>query len=144
METIKTDQTNLGEFQEMKRQEMQGNVDAAIHHLRELGVRVTKRAIAEEVGCHENTLRKPYLKEFLSRYEEFQPKGASASKAMTLEEALRRIAQLEDERDHSRHNNRKLRDDLAKVRKERDDFELKYRKLLWQYQVDVGNRKTKL
>ena len=78
-------------------------------------------------------------------YKEFQPKNKDPlSKNMTLEEAMKRISSLEDELVHSRHNNRVLKEDNSRLRAERDNFELKYRTLLGQYQIDVGKKISRL
>lgn len=134
-------QNNFEQFQEEKRKEMKENVERAIIHLRELGIRVTKRSIAEEVGCHENSLRKPYMKDYLSQFEEFQSKTVEENTSpMSLDEALTRISYLEDQLEHSKHNNRVLRETISQIRKERDAYEYKYRKLLGQYQIDIGKK----
>jgi len=131
--------------QERQRQDMLENIDEAIQRLREQGIRITKRSLAAELGCHENSLRAPYVKAFLANYREFQPKDETPiTKNMTLEEALKRISYLEGELEHSRHNNRVLKEDNSKLRIERDNFELKYRKLLGQYQIDVGKKNNRL
>lgn len=141
MQATESNQNHFEQFQEEKRKEMQENVEVAIFHLRELGISVTKRSIAQEVGCHENSLRKPYMKAFLSTFKEFQPKKKKIiDQSMTLEEAMKRIAFLEDALEHTRHNNRTLKEDSTQLRKERDDYEEKYRKLLGQYQIDVGKK----
>ena len=121
------------------------NLEESIQRLREQGIRITKRSLAAELGCHENSLRAPYVKAFLANYKEFQPKNKDPlSKNMTLEEAMKRISSLEDELVHSRHNNRVLKEDNSRLRAERDNFELKYRTLLGQYQIDVGKKISRL
>ena len=141
MQNEKKKINHFEQFQEEKRRETQENVKNAILHLRELGVCVTKRSIAEEVGCHENSLRKSYMKAFLSEFEEFQPKnGKAIAQTMTLEEAIKRVSYLMSELEHSRHNNRMLKEKNTRLKNERDDYEKKYRKLLGQYQIDVGKK----
>ena len=59
---------------------------------------------------------------------------------MTLEEAMKRNAYLESELEHSRHNNRVLKEEISRLRNERSNYEMLYRKLLGQYQIDVGKK----
>ena len=135
--------TNFAQYQKAQREETCEKIEKAILYLRKSGIPITKKAIANEVGCHENTLRLPYIKEFLSNFEEFQPHDKK-SKTMTLEAALVRIASLEDQLSHSRTQNRTLRLKLDQTQKDRDMNEDKYRRLLGRYQIDVGKMKINL
>ena len=132
---------NAENYHEKQRAETCANIERAILHLRVIGVRVTKRSIAEEVGCHENTLRLPYVKSFLTAFEEFQPKQNTPA-TMSVDEAMQRISQLKDALAHSRNRNKNLTAELARLRAERDNYEMKYRRLLGKYQIDVGKMKT--
>ena len=134
--------SNLTAYQEKQREEMCNSINDAIMRLRELGLRVTKRAIADEVGCHENTLRLPYVQAFLSNYEEFQPKQQTSAANLTLDEALNRISRLEESLEHSRNQNKALKTDNARLRKERDDWKDKYERLLGRFQIEIGKMKV--
>ena len=125
---------------EQQRENMRCSIDEAIERLRSTGIRVTRKSIADEIGCHENTMKQPYIREYLSTFEEFQPHGKNTSQ-MTMEQAMQRIAQLEDALSHSKNRNRTLCAEHVRLRKERDEYEYKYRRLLGRYQVDIGKMK---
>ncbi len=61
---------------------------------------------------------------------------------MSVDEAMQRISQLKDALAHSRNRNKNLTAELARLRAERDNYEMKYRRLLGKYQIDVGKMKT--
>ncbi|MBR1455762.1 MAG: hypothetical protein IJ594_01210, partial [Oscillospiraceae bacterium] len=70
---------------EQQRENMRCSIDEAIERLRSTGIRVTRKSIADEIGCHENTMKQPYIREYLSTFEEFQPHGKNTSQ-MTMEQ----------------------------------------------------------
>lgn len=53
---------NAKEFRVEQREAREKAIDEAIRYLRESGLPVTKKAIAEELGCHVNTLQQPYMR----------------------------------------------------------------------------------
>lgn len=126
---------------EQKRESMRFSIESAIVRLRNAGIRVTKKSIADEIGCHENTLKQPYIKEFLSSFDEFQPHSKEAP-PMTLEQALLRITKLENALTHSKNRNQLLIAEQTRLRIERDEYENKYRHLLGEYQIKVGKKKV--
>ena len=134
---------NLKSFQEQQKADTFKAIDEAILHLREEGHPITKKAIAEEVGIHPNTLGQQHVKEFLENYPEFSKKTS-----MSLEEENEmlklRIKSLEDQLAHSRNYNARVIRERDTAREERDEFEFKYRKLLGQYQIEVGKKTNTL
>ena len=95
-------------------------------------------AIAEELGCHVNTLQQPYMRDILLRYEEFQQSAKTEKDVSMLEQ---RIKKLENILSHSRNYNARLTSENERLRRERDEYEDKYRRLLGRYQVKVGKMK---
>ena len=130
---------NLKVFQAEAREQTYHLIDEAIAHLRELGVPITKKAISEESGIHQNTLSKAHVREYLLKYPEF-----SSTHSVSLEEEnvqlKKRIKSLEDLLSHSRNYNARLIQEKDAIRKERDEYEYKYRRLLGQYQINVGKK----
>lgn len=134
---------NLKAFQDEARENTYRLIDEAILRLRELGIPITKKAISEEAGIHPNTLSKAHVKEHLSKYPEFSSKQSVNSE----EENTRlkaRIKSLEDQLAHSRNYNARLIQERDTVRKERDEYEYKYRSLLGKYQIDVGKKRNSI
>lgn len=134
---------NLKAFQDEARENTYRLIDEAILRLRELGIPITKKAISEEAGIHPNTLSRAHVKEYLLKYPEFSSKSLVSPE----EENARlktRIENLEDQLAHSRNYNARLIQEKETVRKERDEYEYKYRRLLGQYQINVGKKLNKL
>lgn len=129
---------NAKEFRVEQREAREKAIDEAICYLRESGLPVTKKAIAEELGCHVNTLQQPYMRDILLRYEEFQQSAKTEKDVSMLEQ---RIKKLENILSHSRNYNARLTSENERLRRERDEYEDKYRRLLGRYQVDVGKMK---
>lgn len=126
---------------EQKRENMRSSIESAIERLRNAGIRVTKKSIADEIGCHENTLKQPYIREFLSSFDEFQP-HSKEDPPITLEQALLRISKLENALIHSKNRNQFLIAEQTRIRIERDEYENKYRHLLGKYQTEVGKKRV--
>ena len=129
---------NAKEFRVEQREAREKAIDEAIRYLRESGLPVTKKAIAEELGCHVNTLQQPYMRDILLRYEEFQQSAKTEKDVSMLEQ---RIKKLENILSHSRNYNARLTSENERLRRERDEYEDRYRRLLGRYQVDVGKMK---
>ena len=72
------------------------------------------------------------------RYEEFQQSAKTEKDVSMLEQ---RIKKLENILSHSRNYNARLTSENERLRRERDEYEDKYRRLLGRYQVDVGKMK---
>ena len=129
---------NLEKYQDSKRAQTYAKIDKAIAYLREAGIPVTKKSIAEEAGLHPNTLGRQHVCEYLTKFKEFSPDEDAGEK---LQDLMKRITVLEDQLSHSRNNNAKLRAENERLRNEKKEFEDKYRRLLGRYQIDVGKMK---
>ena len=129
---------NAIEYKAMQRENMEKAIDDAICYLRGAGLPVTKKAIADELGCHKNTLQQSYIREILLRYKEFQHSGKDQKDISQLEQ---RIQQLEKMLSNSRNYNMRLVSENEKLRQERNQYEDKYRHLLGEYQTVVGKKR---
>ena len=129
---------NLEKYQDSKRAQTYARIDEAIVYLREAGLPVTKKSLAEEAGLHPNTLGKQHVREYLAKFKEFSPDEDTDAKLQSMQQ---RIVILENQLSHSRNNNAKLRAENDRLRDEKREFEDKYRRLLGRYQIDVGKMK---
>lgn len=94
---------------------------------------ITKTVISKESGVSKKTLTKPYVYEYLMRYPEFA--GTEIEKSGTSEEMAARIKMLEEQLKISVQRNKKLTEELKKVKAEND---IKYKQLRLDYERIAG------
>ena len=120
-------------YQEEQRQETLSKIDEAYRYLKDTHQTVTKTAISKESGVSKKTLTKPYVYEHLMRYPEFA--GTEIEKSGTSEEMAARIKMLEEQLKISVQRNKKLTEELKKVKAEND---IKYKQLRLDYERIAG------
>ena len=120
-------------YQEEQRQETLSKIDEAYRYLKDTHQTVTKTAISKESGVSKKTLTKPYVYKHLMRYPEFA--GTEIEKSGTSEEMAARIKMLEEQLKISVQRNKKLTEELKKVKAEND---IKYKQLRLDYERIAG------
>ena len=133
----KKSSTNLSEHQKAMRERTSQDVLEAIDYLEKHGIKITYKALSEHVGCHINTIKQPYIREIIHERLNVSKKPDLKAENRALKE---RIHKVEDRLAHSLHHNARLQEEKENLKKRADEYEYKYRKLLGQYQIDVGKK----
>ena len=130
----------LVDYQKMQRKNTLDQIDKAVLFLRENGLPVTKKAIAEEVGMAYNSIKAEYVRIHLLKYPEFNPEIQGGIVSHGTDETKREILSLKEALNKENRSKKIIVAENIKLKAELKELMLKYQRLLGEYQIQVGNK----
>ena len=128
------------DYQEKQRKNTCEKIHQAVLYLRSVGMKVTRKAIANEVGISSSAMRAQYIKDYLLRYVEFNPALAEDENDKGSKEKYERdIKILNDEISNLKYRVKQLKADNTEIRGKYNELVLKYKRVLGTYQLDHKN-----
>lgn len=124
---------------EKKRNDTKYKIEEAINFLRAKNLSVTRTSIAEETGIHYNTLKQPYIRDFLHQYSEFKS-DIEETTVLSLAEAITQINDLQEKLQRIKQTNRNLISENTIIKSKYRELNEKYQHLLGRYQLDTGRK----
>ncbi len=130
----------LASYKDKQRQDRLAQIDEAILILREAGVKITLASLAEEMGVHVQTMYKPFIREYLQNFPEFNHnlEPVSIDPGLELESLKKQFIQLTEKQKGLQKKNVEQKNEIEKLKGRYKELEDKYRHLLGAYQQEVA------
>lgn len=116
-------------------------IDEAIVYLREKQLPISKVSVANEACLSLRVMHKPHVREHLSQYPEFNP---TLTEAQLSDNDIRKyeekISNLNAKLKKAQEHKKLLAENNAELKKELEDLNQKYQRLLGKYQVQFGEK----
>lgn len=139
MEPKKELNQGLKKYQDEQRKATFAKIEKAILTLREAGLPITKKTVAEEAGIHYNVMKKEHIKEFLLNFPEFNPEiNPDSADIKHLEEEnewlKKKVEQLEGKAKEDQQKKKALTTEISLLKAENKKILEKYQRLLGTFQ----------
>lgn len=137
----------LEKHKNMQRENTLKRISEAIDQLRKKGLRLTKKAVAEEAGLAINTLKSDYVRTFLRSVPEFNSDlgvGVPPQIAALNSEHNKAITLLKDQLNKERNRRKLVEAENIKLKSKYRELNLDYQRLLGEYQTKVGKKLTRI
>lgn len=136
---------NSESYREQQKEATYKKIEDAIIYLRNSHLEVTKARIAEETGLHPNTLSRPHVKSFLSKFPEFST--STTTLPPTVDDCQKVIQSLQAQNQSlknrlavSQSKNHRIEEKLRDIREKYKKLEDDYEYLLGDYQLQVQKK----
>lgn len=131
-------------YQEERRKETIAKISEAYNYLKETNQTITKAALSRESGVSRVTLNKAEIVEFLAGYPEFSEEKAESNPNISVLELQTSLQIAKAELSRSRNRNNRIAAENLRLRKEVEELEQKYQKLLGDYQKMAEGKTIRL
>lgn len=129
----------LSDYVQAQRDETLHRIDEAVIYLRNNGLPVTKKSIADELGIHYNSMKKKYITFYLLRYPEFNP-DIQVQEKITNDQLEAELVSIRNILSKTKQANKNLSTENVKLRLEKKEILEKHQRLLGRYQAEVGRK----